>query len=359
MHRKRRKTSSLLLPRARRKRHDRRRKSAFPSHTPYSYLLLLSAAWAICLLLSIVYLIVLHPPADVTNPTESMSLLPFLDKEPPIPIPPPKPKVSVILMNFTRPRMIRESSLLPTLLSHPSVDEVILLHGKSETAFEFIHPKVINVDARAMNERMGLALRFYYCQLVQNDWVLHVDDDMEFSTRTLTELLSEFSKNTHRIVGKWGRDYNPRRGAGRSFQGYWSHNSHKTSEVILTKFMVMEQATCSAFFQYAHLIWEDLVIAGGEKPLWNGEDIFMSLVANHVYADGRINNYAMDWLTVSDANDSLKDYTNGKLDISGGFGGVRIWEYQWWLSLLRRNRHYSYRGNLWKAARDRLQALRE
>ena len=324
----------------------------------YSFLLLLSKTWMAFLIITMVYISFGQYPSIESNSKE-MALIPFLAEEPPIPIPAPKHKVSVILMNFTRPRMIRESSLLPTLLSHPSVDEVILLHGKAETAFEFVHPKVINIDARTMNESMGLALRFYYCQLVQNDWVLHVDDDMEFSTRTLTELLSEFSKNTQRIVGKWGRNYNNRWGAGKAFQGYWSKNSHKGSEVILTKFMAMERSTCSAFFRYAHLIWEDIIVAGGEKPLWNGEDIFMSLVANHVYQQGSRNNYAMDWLKVSDANDSLKDYTNGKLDISGGFEGFRIWDYQWWLSLLRRNKHYSYRGKLWKAARDRLKALEE
>jgi hypothetical protein len=269
-----------------------------------------------------------------------------------IPFPPSEHKVSVVLMNHSRPRMIKESTLVPTLLQHPSVEEVVLLHTNPKTAFKFVHPKVVNVDATKENDQMGLSVRFYFCQLVKSDWVLHVDDDMEFTEKTLNEMLSEFSKNTHRIVGRFGRN----RKENSSFNGYCSKDTSKESEVILTKFMVMERDTCSAFFKYSHLIWEDVILNNGEGPLWNGEDIFMSLVSNHVYDAGSENiNYAMDWLDVRSAPEELKDYTDGKFDISGGFSGLRFWSFGWWRSLLNRNRHYSYRGVLWKQAKERLE----
>jgi len=238
-----------------------------------------------------------------------------------------------------------------TLLTHPNIDEILLLHANPNTAFKFDHPKVVNIDATQQNDQMGLSLRFYFCQLSRNDWVIHVDDDMEFSQSALSELLIEFGRNTRRIVGKFGRNLV----SHNSFNGYSSRNTHKQSEVILTKFMAMERDTCSSFFDYSHLIWEDTVLNNGEGPLWNGEDIFMSLVSNHRYgADGQMINYAMDWLDVWNAPESLKDYDNGKLDISGGLEGYRLWDWHWWQSLLRRNRHYSYRGTLWQTARRRL-----
>ena len=272
-----------------------------------------------------------------------------------IPLPLPPQKVSVLLINYSRPRMIQDSSLMRTLLAHPNVDEVLLLHANPKTAFEFVHPKVVNIDATQHNDEMGLSLRFYFCQLAKNEWVLHVDDDMEFPTLALNELLIEYSRNPRRIVGRFGRDLQ----LGNSFHGYSSASSHKETEVILTKLMAMERDTCSAFFEYAHLVWDDVVLYSGEGPLWNGEDIFMSLVANHVYGtpvDG-LNNYAMDWLDVWQASDSLKDYDNGKLDISGGMKGLRLWDWQWWQSVLRRNRHYSFRGQLWQTAKQRLAEL--
>jgi hypothetical protein len=201
---------------------------------------------------------------------------------------------------------------------------------------------------------MGLSLRFYFCQLAKNDWVLHIDDDMEFTEKTLNEMLSEFSKNTKRIVGRFGRN----RKENSYFNGYSSKDTSKESEVILTKFMVMERETCSAFFKYSHLIWEDIILNNGEGPLWNGEDVFMSLVSNHIYGalSSKVN-YAMNWLDVRSAPEELKDYTNGKFDISGGFDGLRFWDFGWWRSLLNRNRHYSYRGTLWKEAMERLKQV--
>lgn len=273
-----------------------------------------------------------------------------------IPLPLPKQKVSALLINYSRPRMIRDSSLMRTLLAHPNIDEVLLLHANPKTAFEFVHPKVINIDATQHNDEMGLSLRFFFCQLAKNEWVLHVDDDMEFPTSTLNELLVEYSRNPRRIVGRFGRDLVP----GNSFNGYSSRSSHKSTEVILTKLMAMERDVCSTFFEYAHLVWDDVILASGEGPLWNGEDIFMSLVANHVYGShggDKYNNYAMDWLDVWQASDSLKDYDNGKLDISGGMKGCRLWDWQWWQSVLRRNRHYSFRGQLWQTAKQRLAEL--
>lgn len=269
-----------------------------------------------------------------------------------IPLPLPQQKVSVLLINYSRPRMVRDSTLMRTLLSHPNIDQVLLLHANPKTAFEFVHDKVVNIDATRANDEMGLSLRFFYCQLAKNDWILHVDDDMEFPTSTLNELLIEYSRNPRRIVGRFGRDLR----LGNSFNGYSSTSTHKSTEVVLTKLMIMERETCSAFFDYAHLVWDDVVLSSGEGPLWNGEDIFMSLVANHVYGTPK-NNFAMDWLDVWQASDSLKDYDNGKLDISGGMKGYRLWDWQWWQSVLRRNRHYSFRGQLWQTAKKRLEEL--
>lgn len=281
-----------------------------------------------------------------------------------IPLPLPPNKVSVVLMNYSRPRMIRESSLMRTLLAHPNVDEVLLLHSNPKTAFEFVHPKVVNIDAMRQNDEIGLSLRFYFCQTAKNPWVIHVDDDMEFTPPTLSALLLEFARNTHRIVGRFGRNLKP----NNSFNGYSSQDAHKKAEVVLTKLMIMERDTCGKFFEYAHVIWDDMVLNNGEGPLWNGEDIFMSLVSNHVYGTPSSSseerhgwknsvNYAMDWLDVWSAPDHLKDYDHGKLDISGGMSGLRIWDWHWWQSVLRRNRHYSYRGSLWNTAKSRLMEL--
>jgi hypothetical protein len=286
--------------------------------------------------------------------------------------------------------MIQESSLLRTLVSHTQIDEIILLHANPLTSFQFLHPKVINIDATNEHEDMGLGIRFYYCQLSQHPWVMHLDDSIEVSEEAITALLEEFGKDSQRIVGRYGWNRLGGGGGGgdahsnswwnriRSRIGWSSKSAHKESDVISTKFMVMERDVCTSFFEYAHLIWEDIVLDMGIGPLWNGEDIFMSLVANHVYTSTKQNpsdpsvssqqqqrtHYAMDWLDVRNASSDLKDYSsnfsnsgNARLDLSGALEGVRPFNYKWWLSLMQRNQHDFYRDMLWKATQERLSSL--
>eukprot|EP00549_Striatella_unipunctata_P012305 CAMPEP_0118706896 /NCGR_PEP_ID=MMETSP0800-20121206/20860_1 /TAXON_ID=210618 ORGANISM="Striatella unipunctata, Strain CCMP2910" /NCGR_SAMPLE_ID=MMETSP0800 /ASSEMBLY_ACC=CAM_ASM_000638 /LENGTH=224 /DNA_ID=CAMNT_0006609577 /DNA_START=311 /DNA_END=987 /DNA_ORIENTATION=- len=224
--------------------------------------------------------------------------------------------------------MIKQSSLMHTLLSHPNVDEVLLLHSNPNTAFEFVDAKVTNVDARKENDEMGLSVRFYFCQLAKNDWVIHVDDDMEFFERNAIE----FNRNSKRIVGRYGRNLS--QNVSSWFSGYSRKRVHGEAEVILTKLLIAERNVCRAFFEYGNVVWDDIVLNSADGPLWNGEDIFFSLVANHMYENeakkaktrGEIrantrpdrNNFAMDWLDVWDAPDELKNYDGVALDIVEG-----------------------------------------
>jgi len=263
----------------------------------------------------------------------------------------PLKQVSAVIMNHSRPRMLQSSTILPTLISHPNVSEIFILHSNPRTRFEYIHPKVKNIDASHENDEMGLSLRFYFCQYATNEWVIILDDDIEFPESAISQLLSEFEKDSERIVGRYGRNLSS---DSYWFYGYDSTNTHKETDVVLTVFMIMERNLCSSFFEYAHLIWDDIILEQGEGPLWNGEDIFMSLIAKHVYGQ---KNYAMDWLDVQNAPEELKDYDFGKLDISGGLRGYYFWDWHWWHSLLRRNRHYLYRDKLWRVAEERLNLL--
>jgi len=261
-------------------------------------------------------------------------------------LPLPNQLISVILVNHSRPRMIQESSLMSTLIGHPNIGEIILLHANPKTRFEYVHDKVVNIDATNENDEMGLSLRFFFCQYAKYEWVIQVDDDMEVSWGAINKLMTEFERDPNRIVGRYGRQLVN----SQWFHGYSSADTNRETEVVLTKFMILQRDICTSFFHYAPLVWEDVL--EGEGPLWNGEDIFMSLVAQHVYKQ---KNYAISWLDVRDAPENLKDYDNGRLDISGGYQpSFRIWDWHWWHSLLRRNRHYDYRGRLWRIAKERL-----
>ena len=89
-------------------------------------------------------------------------------------LPLPNQLISVILVNHSRPRMIQESSLMSTLIGHPNVGEIVLLHANPKTRFEYVHDKVVNIDATNENDEMGLSLRFFFCQYAKYEWVIQV-----------------------------------------------------------------------------------------------------------------------------------------------------------------------------------------
>jgi hypothetical protein len=267
-----------------------------------------------------------------------------------------KVKVSVVVMNHNRPRMIRESQLMKTFTDHPAIDEILLCHSNPKTKFDFQHEKVTNIDAVDDNIKMGLSLRFHYCTTAHNDWVIHVDDDMELSSFAVDALLSEFAANTKRIVGRYGRNYNWTRAPYRN--GYDTRTVAGPAEVMLTKIMVMERDMCNSFFRHSHLM-QDLLPES--KPLWNGEDIFMSLVANHEYGvplTGPYQNYAIADLDVWEASDKFMDDVSGASDVSGNTDRHTIWKdgpWNWWRAVQKGNKHAAYRGKLWSTAKQRLE----
>ena len=267
--------------------------------------------------------------------------------------------VSVVIMNYSRPRMLQESNLISTLGNHPNIAEILLCHANPKTKFHHAHPKVRNLDAVEANQQYGLSLRFRFAASeAKYPWVIHVDDDQELSAAAISQLLAEFSTDSHRIVGRYGRSFslfwNPQR------HGYNTRTILGPVEVVLTKFMVMETRLCQYFVDYQYLI--DPETLAESHPLWNGEDIFMSLVANHVYGvplEGPYRNYAFN-LNVWEASDALKDDDSGTNDVSGNMDRHRLWNVGWtayWAARRKAQLHTAYRGRLWESAKHKLSQL--
>jgi len=264
-------------------------------------------------------------------------------------------------MNHNRPRMVRESLLLTTLVQHPCISQILLCHSNPITQFTYQHPKVQNINAIAANTQHGLSLRFWYCAHAStNEWVIHVDDDMELTLRAIDTLLLEFTNNPHRIVGTYGRSYHYWANLPR--HGYDTKRLYGNVEVVLTKLLIVQKEVCQAFFEYEDLVKKDLVIPFS-KPLWNGEDIFLNLVANHLYSvptNGPYNNFAIQDLELWEASDEYKDDDTGEHDVSGNMDRHRPWNVglgNWWKAFRRSQQHAYYRGYLWYTAKRRLAAV--
>ena len=294
----------------------------------------------------------------------TLALRPRLVHPPKVAVLPKDFQVSVVLMNHFRPRMIRESTLLSTLLDHPHVAEVLLCHSNPRTKFHLSHPKVQNIDAVAANAERGLSLRFYFCYTAATrQHVIIVDDDQEVTAAAIDTLLQTYAAQPYRIVGRYGR----------TFQPSWSQRNHGYNtrtvfgpvEVVLTKLLVAPRDYCGNFLRYERLV-QDLLPQS--HPLWNGEDIFFSLVANHVNGlpwNGAFRNLAVFFGGVWEASNDLKDDDGGQHDISGNMDRHvwyrAVWSHETWvdytLAVERAHNHTAYRGTLWSTAKARLAQL--
>ena len=305
---------------------------------------MLAVGYYISILLGVAVKVHRQPPHPATKETA--------------PNPPDNIHISVVLMNYARPGLLRRSTLLPTLIHHPSVAEIVLCHANPLTAFHYNHPKVHNTNATDWNNSMGLALRFYACATTaQHDWVLHLDDDMELDESALDQLVATMVANPHRLVGHYARSYSYWRVPHRHGYEYATTLFGNTMEVILTKVVLMERAVCTSFVHRMSLM-DDLVRTS--VPLWNGEDIFASLVANDMY--GGSYNVAIEGLHVWEADNALKDDDAGAADISANLDRhpFRLWTLaDFATSRWRAWRHAYYRGRFWSIAKSRLAALRE
>jgi hypothetical protein len=238
--------------------------------------------------------------------------------------PVPSGGVSVVIMNHGRPDNVRK--IVPLLAAYTNISQIVLSHTNPETQYlaeELKHPKVTHRIDDHLDELYGVATRFKAAESVTSPWVVYLDDDILPSEESFALLLDEFSKDTNRIVGKWGRNFD-------IAPLYDTVDCKGNCSVVLTKFMILRTEAVHLFFDYARLLGMEQGFEDS-RPRWNGEDIFMSLI--HTKAFGG-NNMAMPWLPVT----TFKDDPNGKLSISARwtFTGVKHWWHRgyFWATVL-------------------------
>jgi Glycosyl transferase family 64 domain len=320
------------------------------------------------------------------------------------PIPPPVvisssygriQNVSAIVMNHARPDVLQRSTLLRTLASHPRIAQVLVLHSQPQTGFnntallllwndDHHHHrqpraedddvkwlnKLVHMDVQDQDQELGLALRFHFCAestAEDTDLVLLVDDDMELNGTAITQLIVEMETNPHRIVGHYGRTFD-------DWDALWGHkrrNGYDTVtvyghvEVVLTKIMMLERRICREFGQFRDIVTD---MVQQSTPKWNGEDIFVNLIANRVYGvalRGPYRNYAVPDLPVWEADVAhlmmnSTTTTSYAASISGNMDRItqrQVGRDVWRENKRKANTHVQFRGRLWQTAKRRLSKI--
>jgi hypothetical protein len=162
--------------------------------------------------------------------------------------------------------------VLPLLCRHPLIDEVIVSHGQESTRFEDTSARADVVHRRdaALNARYGVALRFVAAREARNEAVLLVDDDLLLPRFTVSQLAVRHLAEPQRLHGLFGRrlDEQLRYRYGRVRRG--------PQPILLTRCVLMRRDYADMFLEHEERFH---ALATRSTPVWNGEDIVLSLLS--------------------------------------------------------------------------------
>ena len=203
-------------------------------------------------------------------------------------------KVSLVIMNWLRPDVLK--NILEHIVEYETIDEVIISHGREDTYFEFDNAKVVNEKHWGnINEQFGLSRRFLSASQAKNEVILMIDDDEYPSEEYVKKLLKKYNENPRRLYGRFGR--NLKKG------NYNLHQRYGDVCVLITKCILFNKELCAEFFKHKDSVMH--IIEKG-KPLWNGEDVFMSAIACNFYGT---NNYCVEgsgWINPIDGRENKR-----------------------------------------------------
>ncbi len=204
--------------------------------------------------------------------------------------------IDVIILNWDRPRHIQEH-LIPLLTSCSQIGRIIISHGKRETYFEAPGPRVVCLDHSGINATFGLALRFHSVSHAETDAVLILDDDQILQSAHIAQLASAYDERPGHIHGYDAR-YAWKTRSGLVYGRRTTRIRHCADPVflkqmiwdppgpcmVLTKTLIAPRTALEAFNEHAHQV--EPFIRAQSRPLWNGEDMFFSLL--HLSRTGRL-----------------------------------------------------------------------
>lgn len=188
--------------------------------------------------------------------------------------------ISLIILNWKRSNNIK-NKILPYIENNKLIDEIIISHGREDTFFEYSskNKNVIHRQDFILNSTFGLSLRFLSALTSKNKIIMFLDDDEIINNEEIEKCYQLLINNKNiGIIGKYGRKLSKKNNE----YLYNFHNNNGYSDIILTKFMLLRKILIYDFFKSSLLVEH---LQQKAKPLWNGEDIFISLLSQKRYGN--------------------------------------------------------------------------
>ena len=179
-------------------------------------------------------------------------------------------KITVVILNYKRPDNIRKY-IIPNLLHNYLVKNIILSHALPETYFEDFsnYPQILHLKHFDENKEFGVFCRFLAAKLAKTNCIIFHDDDFLFCNNSIKSCFTYWKENKNLIYGFRGRDIKIDKYIGLDSQ-------QEDVPVVLTQFAMTSKYLIKFVLNNYKKIdpfVRDCI------PIWNGEDIFLSLCA--------------------------------------------------------------------------------
>jgi len=174
--------------------------------------------------------------------------------------------ITLVILNWKRPNNIK-NNILPYLCQNNLITEIIISHNNLETIFDYNHPKIVHINDVENNKKIGLAVRFTSAMRAKNDIILMIDDDVYPQHELVHFLLKKYLENSQIIHGIFGRNIIQNM--------YFPINATGKVDIALTQCIMFNKKWANIFLKEKSMV-EDITLKA--KPIWNGEDIFLSLL---------------------------------------------------------------------------------
>lgn len=181
--------------------------------------------------------------------------------------------ISAVILNWDRPSALTDV-ILPVLERYANISEIIISHGRHETAFNYTSRRcrIVHREDWGINETYGLSRRFLAAKGAVNEIILHHDDDLILPERTLDRLLSHYQRRPNVIHSLFGR--RPSLSLQYLYEDVTGDVLIALTGCSLVSKKLVEHCL-GRYFQETH----NFMRQSNFKTLWNGEDIYQSLVA--------------------------------------------------------------------------------
>ena len=186
--------------------------------------------------------------------------------------------ISVIILNWLRPNNIK-NLILPELTQSNLIGEIIICHCRADTKFSCYSNKVpiVHLDESVNNSKYGLSLRYYAARKAKYQIVIYIDDDIIVYPLTVVNMLHAYKVNSPCIVGRFGRLIN----RDLTYNEKPISGNHLSAPISLTSLVMVSRELCLKCISMCHPILD--YVMNNSNPLWNGEDIFISLLSLVLY----------------------------------------------------------------------------